>query len=169
MLKKITIAFIVLFASSFSVQAADFKIGVVNIEEVVKKLKAVKPVSDADQASLNQHSEQIKALQKKGTDLQEKAKRDEMTLTNEQKRDINRQLLEIESEIKLKTSFFKDDLALAQKRQQSVISQKILQAIGSIAEKENFDLVIRSEGTFYAKKGINITDKVAAILNDPAG
>ena len=169
MLKKLTVAFLVLMASSFSVQAEDFKIGVVDIKEVYKKLKAVKPISDADQQSLNQQTESIKALQKKGTDLQEQAKRDAMTLTDEQKRDINRQLLEIESEIKLKTSFFKEDVNVAQQKQQSVISQKILKAISSIAEKEKFDLIIRREGTFYAKKGINITDKVAAILNDPAG
>lgn len=169
MLKKLTVAFILVLASSLSVQAADFKIGVVDIKEVYKKLKAVKPISDADQQSLNQQSDKIKALQKKGTDLQEKAKRDEMTLTNEQKRDINRELMGIESEIKLMTSFFKEDVNVAQQRQQQVVSQKILKAINTIAEKEKFDLIVRFESTFYAKNGINITDKVAAILNDPAG
>jgi|GEM_PF-3195105 len=169
MLKKSIISLAILLSSVGTTFAADLKIGVVDIKAVYSKMTAVKSVSDVDEQRLNQQNEAIQALQKKYTDLQEKAKRDEMTLTNEQKRDIGRQLVEIESEIKLKNNFLKDDVNYAQQKQQQLLSQKILKAIQKVAEGENFDLVVKSTSIWYAKEAINITDKVAAVLNDPAG
>lgn len=166
MLKKLLISTALVFSMT-AVSAADMKIGVVNIQEVLSKAPQVKTLNDKVQQQFKERYDALGALQKKGSDLQEKAQRDEMTLTNAQKMDIKRQLQELDSDFKLKQTFLQEDINFANKQEQGKVMRLIQQAVTKVAADEKFDLILNSEAAVHASSAIDISDKIIAIISKP--
>ncbi|MCW9017505.1 MAG: OmpH family outer membrane protein, partial [Kangiellaceae bacterium] len=86
-----------------------------------------------------------------------------------QKVEITRQLQSLDSEFKLKKAFLDEDLSIAQKQELQKIQIKVIQAVKKVAADEKFDLILRAEAALHATDAANITDKVIAIISNPAG
>jgi outer membrane protein len=168
MLKNILIT--ATFVLSFGqLNAAEMKIGVVDVQYVLSKAPQVKAIGEKVQKQFKERYDALGALQKKGAELQEKAKRDEMTLTMIQKMDIKRELQALDADFKLKQTFLQEDLNIANQQEQAKVMRKIQQAITKVATDDKFDLVLKTEAAAYATSSINISDKVIAIISNPAG
>lgn len=168
MLKKIFVAAALMFTMG-SLSAADIKIGVIDMQFVLSKAPQVKTINENVQKQFKERYDALAAMQKKGTDLQEKVKRDAMTLTNVQKLEINRELQELDSDFKMKQTFLQEDINIANKQEQVKVMRKIQQAIAKVAADENFDLILKTDAAVHASSAINISDKVITIISNPAG
>ena len=168
MLRKLLVA-TAMILGSLSVTAADLKIGVVDMQAVLAKSPQRKTINEKIQKQFKEKQDALIALQKKGKELQDKMKRDEMTMTVAQKIDSTRQLQALDSEFKLKKTFLDEDLSIAQKQELQKIQVKVIQAIKKVAADEKFDLILRAEAAVHATDAANITDKVIAIISNPAG
>ena len=169
MLKKSMIILFLGLASLTNVQAAEIKIGIVDTQAILAKAPQSKTEFEKVQKKLKERQDELVALQKKGEELKDKAERDQMTMTNNQKMDMSRQLQELDSEFALKKKFFQEDLKLAQNDVQQLIYNKINEAIKKVVEEEKFDLIITRDAVVYAAPTIDITDKILAIVSNPAG
>lgn len=168
MLKKVLVAAALVFSMG-SLSAAELKIGVVDVQAVLSKAPQVKTINEKVQKQVKDKVDELTALQKSGKDLQDKAKRDEMTMTAAQKRDIKRQLQAIDADFKLKQSFLQEDINIANKQEQAKIMRKIQQAISKVAADEKFDLILNADIAISASPSLDISDKVLAIISNPAG
>lgn len=168
MLKKLLIASSLLLSAA-SLSAAELKIGVVDIQDVLSKAPQIKTMNDAIQAQFKDRYEELSALQKKGAELQEKLARDEMTMTAAQKFEASRQLKALDSDFKLKQAFLQEDIGMANKQEQLKIMKKIQDAVTKVAADGKFDLILKSEAALHVNSSIDISDKVLTIVSNPAG
>ena len=168
MLKKILIASTLVFSMG-SVSAAELSIGVVDVQKVLSKTPQVKTISEKVQNMFKEQYDVLSAMQKKGAEIKETAKRDEMTLTNAQKVKIQRELQALDTEFQLKQKNLQEDIQNANKQEQAKIMRMIQQAITKVAADEKYDLVLRIEASAYSSAAIDISDKVIAIISNPAG
>lgn len=168
MLRKLLVA-TAMIIGSVSVNAADLKIGVVDMQAVLAKSPQIQTLNEKLQAKFKSRQEELIGLQKKGNELKEKAGRDAMTLTDSQKRDMGRQLQSLDSEFKYKQKYLEEDYSLERKQEMQKIQVKVIQAIKKVAADDKFDLILRAEAAVHASNAANITDKVIAIVSNPAG
>ena len=169
MFKKSMITIVLMFASLASVQAAEIKIGIVDTQAILAKAPQAKSEFEKIQKQFKERQDELVALQKKGEDLKAKAERDQMTLTNNQKVDLSRELQELDAEFTLKKKFFQEDLKMAQNEVQQLVYNKINEAIKKVVDSEKFDLIITRDAVIYATPAVDITDKILAIVSNPAG
>lgn len=168
MLKKILIASM-LILSMGSASAAEMKIGVIDMQYVLSKAPQVKTLNEKVQDMFKDRYESLTALRKKGVELQEKMKRDEMTLTNAEKRKISRDLAVLDNDFKTKQAFLQEDIKIANNQEQYKLLQIIRKAIAKVVADEKFDLIIKGEVAEHVNPAYNISDKVIAIISNPAG
>ncbi len=167
MLKNTIIALGILFTVSGTVSAAGVKVGIVNMKQVVSKVPQAKMIEDKIRKKFKDRTDALIALRKKGEETQTKARRDAMTLTNAQKREVQRKLKSLDSEFNLKQTFLQDDIALMNKQEQASLLRKISDAVNKVAKKEKLDLVVTSDSVMYVKPSMDISKKVIALLNNP--
>ncbi|WP_196137379.1 OmpH family outer membrane protein [Aliikangiella sp. G2MR2-5] len=168
MFKKFIVS-IALVLGSLGVSAADLKIGVVDFSVVESKAPQMKTIMEKLEAQFKEKQESLIALQKKGKELQDKARKEEMTLTFADKLKYKRQLEQIDAEFNLQKKFLDEDFALARNMEMKKVQVKIMEAVQKVASNEKLDLVVRSDMVLHASQSVNITDKVIAIISNPAG
>ena len=168
MFKKILVAAAFVIANT-AVSAADIKIGVVDMAAVEAKAPQVKTIGDKLQQRFKSRQDELVSKKKKYDDMATKAQKEEMTMTFQQKLDVSRELKELESELKMKKTFLDEDVSFAQKQEVQKIRIKIQQAVQKVAADGKFDLILHKQGTLYAGPAVDVTDKVIAIISNPAG
>jgi len=168
MLKKLLISSVFILSIG-SLSAAELKIGIIDMQTILSKASQVQAMNEKVQKQFKERYDALAALQKKGIDLQKKAKRDEMTLTTTQRLELKRQLQALDGEFKMKQTFLQEDISIVSKQEQVKVMRKIQQAIEKIAVDDKFDFILKAEALVYASPTINISDKVIAIINNPAG
>jgi len=168
MFKKILVAAVFVIANS-AVSAADIKVGVVDMSAVEKSSPQIKTISDKLKQRFKDKQDELVAINKKMQDMAEKAQKEEMTMTFAQKLKVSRDLKALEADLKMKKAFLDEDVSFAQKQEVQNIRVKIQQAVQKVAADGKFDLILHKQGTLYAGPSVDITDKVIAIVSNPAG
>jgi outer membrane protein len=167
MFKKIIVTLAILLSTT-GLSAADMKIGVVDVKLVLSKAPQMKAIGDRVQAQYKSQVDALSALQKKGLGIQEKLKRDALTLTNQQKVDMQRELQTIDNDLKLKQGFLQQDMKMASAKEQNAFLKKIDDAIKKIAKEGGFDMILNREAVPFVDAKHDISDKVIKIISNPA-
>ena len=141
MLKKILILSALIFSMG-SISAAELKIGVVDIQKVLSKAPQIKIINEKIQKQFKEQDDVLSTLRKKGVALQEKAKRDAMTLTMAQKIKLQRELQALDAEFNMKKKYLQEDIQNANKQEQAKVMRIIQQAITKVAADDKFDLIL---------------------------
>lgn len=149
--------------------AADLKVGVVNMKLVINKVPQAKIINERIQKQFKERTDSLVALRKKGEEIQKNAKRDAMTLTNAEKLEVQRKLKTLDSQFNLKQEFLQDDIAIVNKKEQKALLKKIADAVNKVARQQKLDIVITSEAAMFVNAKLDISDKVIAVLSNPAG
>ena len=89
--------------------------------------------------------------------------RDQAILSNEEKKKVQRDLADMERDLRRKNRETKEDLNQRRSEELAAVIEKARAVIKKIAEKEKFDLIV--ENAVYAAPTINITEKVIKALN----
>ncbi|MET1254722.1 OmpH family outer membrane protein [Aliikangiella maris] len=168
MLKKsiTALAFVLFFIGSVS--AAD-KIGVVDMQLIVAKTPQFATIKDKIEDKFKERTDALKAMQKKGEELQEKGKRDAMTMTQIQKIELQRELQALDVEFNLKKKFLEEDMKITNNVETAKVRQTIDNAIKKVAMEQKLDIVLMKDVTVYVDNQVNITDKVIKALSSPTG
>ena len=167
MFKKFTIALAILFSAT-AVFSADTKIGVVDVQMILSKAPQVKAIGERVQAQYKDRIDALAALQKKGVNLQDKLKRDGMTLTKQQKREMQRELQTIDNSLKMKQNFLQQDIKVTNAEEQAKFYKRVQQAIDKIAKDEKFDMILNKEAVPFVNAKLDISNKVLKIISNPA-
>lgn len=144
-------------------QAAN--VAVVDLGRIIKSI----PQSEAVQKSLQEEfAPKVKELQdlaKKMTDKQETARRDEALMTDAQKKDLIRELEEMQASLKLKEKALQQDGQLRQREENKKIIVVVQKAITEIAQQGKYDLVVERQTTLFSKPELDISAKVIEHLS----
>ena len=160
---KVVALFILLCSSAVTV-AADFKVGVVDTERILRESV---PAVNAEKRITKEFSGRdldIKGLMKQAKDLQSLLEKEGVTLSDAAQRNNERELTTLNADVQRLQREFREDLNLRKNEELAIVLELANKAIQMIAETEKFDLILQE--AVYRNPKIDITDKVIQHLAD---
>lgn len=148
---------------AFATQAQDFRVGFVNTDRIFREASTAK----AAQAKLEQEfSRREKELNDFGTNLKslsEKFEREAPTLTEAQRAQRQKQLVDQDREFQRKRREFQEDLNARKNEELQQVLERANRVVKQVAEAEKYDVVLQE--AVYINPKHDITDKVIKAMN----
>ncbi|MFL6694056.1 MAG: OmpH family outer membrane protein [Ramlibacter sp.] len=143
--------------------AEDFRVGFVNTDRVFREANSAK----AAQAKLEQEfSRREKDLNDMGNTLKsasDKFEREAPTLSEGQRTQRQKQLIDQDREFQRKRREFQEDLTARKNEELQQVLERANRIVKQVAEQEKYDLVLQE--AVYINPKHDITDKVIKALN----
>lgn len=140
--------------------AADKKIGVVNVQQVISQLPQM---ADIQQTITGEFKEDIDALKKMEGDIKykmEKRQRDEAIMSKKEITTLEGEINALRQEYAGKAQPLQQSIKRREQEEQQKILLLVKEAVDKVAAKEGFDLVIQQSAVAFSKPGFDISAKV---------
>jgi outer membrane protein len=148
---------------AFGAQAEDFRVGFVNTDRIFREANTAK----AAQAKLEQEfSRREKELNDIGNNLKslsDKFEREAPTLSEAQRTQRQKQLVDQDREFQRKRREFQEDLNARKNEELQQVLERANKVVKQVAEQEKYDVVLQE--AVYINPKHDITDKVIKALN----
>jgi len=158
-MKLIPALLLAVFSQAF---AADFRIGVVDTERILREsvpaLKAEKRI----EKEFAVRDQEIKKVSQQVKDIQVFLDKEGVTLPDAERRNKERELDNLNVNLQRLQREFREDLNLRKNEELVVVLGQANKAIQQIAESEKYDLVLQE--AVYRNPKIDITEKVLKYL-----
>lgn len=165
MLKKfVAIALLLGTSVAAMAQAAELKIGFVNTERIFRESAPAVRASKKLEKEFASRDQEIQKMAKQFRDLQAHLEKENVTMSETERRNKERDLANLNRDLQRAQREFREDLNLRQNEERAAFQEKVNRAIGELAEKEKFDLILQE--AVYVSGRIDITDKVLKALAD---
>ena len=158
-IKQILIASVIAIALVSSVQAADVKVGFVNVARILEKAPQAEKAKIALEKEFSPRNKRLLASQKVIKKLDEKLARDAKLMSETEARRLQRDVLEKKRALKRDQEEFREDFNLRRNEELAKLQRLVFEAIKGLSEAEKFDLVLH-DGVVYASSAVDITAKV---------
>ncbi len=150
-------------APGTAVQAADYKVGVVDVGKVLENAPQAKSARKRIQREFEPKDRQLIKQQKELQKLEDKLVRDGAVMAESERSRLEGDIRSARREIRRAQEEFREDLNLRRNQELGKLQKKVLVAIRDLAKKEKYDLII-GDGVIYAGKRVDITNKVISTL-----
>lgn len=148
---------------AFAAQAQEFRVGFVNTDRIFREANTAK----AAQAKLEQEfSRREKDLNDIGNNLKslsDKFEREAPTLSEAQRTQRQKQLVDQDREFQRKRREFQEDLNARKNEELQQVLERANKVVKQVAEAEKYDVVLQE--AVYINPKHDITDKVIKALN----
>ena len=144
--------------------AADFKVGVVDTERVLRESAPAMKAESKIEKEFSGRDQEIKKLMKQVKDLQGLLDKEDGKLSDIDHRNKERELTAMNLDLQRMQREFREDLNLRKNEELAVVLEQANKAIQAIAETEKFDLILQE--AVYRNPKIDITDMVIKHLAD---
>lgn len=142
--------------------AADFRIGVVNTERILRESAPAVKAEKKIEKEFASRDQEIRRIVQQGKDIQTQLDKDGMTMPDADRRNKERELDSLNANLQRLQREFREDLNLRKNEELVVVLGLANKAIQQIAETEKYDLVLQE--AVYRNPKIDITDKVLKFL-----
>lgn len=148
---------------SMAAHAQDFKVGVVNVERIMRDSVAAKAAQTKLEQEFSRREKDIKTLASDLKSASEKFDRESPTLADAQRITRQRQLVDQDRDLQRKQREFQEDLTLRKNEELQLVLERANRVIKQFAESEKYDLILQD--AVYISPKHDITDKVLNALN----
>jgi outer membrane protein len=162
MMSKLSVVLAALLMSA-AAQAQELKIGLVNIERVLKEANVAKAAGAKLDAEVARREKELADMAAKLKANADKLEKDGPTLSDADKNRRQRELVEQEREFQRKRREVQEDLTLRKNEELAALQERASRVIKQIYETEKYDLIIQ-DAIFWSPR-IDITKKVIDALN----
>jgi len=154
---------LVLFIFAFSVNAEEIKIGIVDVNKILKDapqtISANKKLEKEFSSRTEKLKTKIKALDADGKKFQKES----LTMSDDQREKAERGLQQRRIEIQRDERELREDMDLRRREEIGDLQEKINQTIDKMAADEDFDLILYN-GIAFASQKVDITDNIIKAL-----
>ena len=154
---------LVLFLFVFSVNAEELKIGIVDVNKILKDapqtISANKKLEKEFSARSEKLKTKIKTLEADGKKFQKES----LTMSDDQREKAERGLQQRRIEIQRDERELREDMDLRRREEIGDLQEKINITIDKMAEGEGFDLILYN-GIAFASSKVDITDAIIKAL-----
>ncbi|HXU52892.1 MAG TPA: OmpH family outer membrane protein [Casimicrobiaceae bacterium] len=152
-------------AAPAAAQAADYKIGFVNGERLLREAAPAKRAQAKLEKEFAGRQADLQKLDKQVQALQQSLDRDGTTMSESDRRNKERDLANMTRDLQRSQREFREDLNLRKNEELASMQERANKVIQQIAVDEKFDLIVQ-EPVIYASPRIDITDRVIKALSD---
>jgi outer membrane protein len=151
-------------AGSSAAQAAELKVGFVNVERIFRESAPAIRASKKLEKEFAARDAEIQKMAKQFRDLQAYLEKESVTLSETERRNKERELANLNRELQRAQREFREDLTIRQNEERAAFQERVNKVIGELAEKEKYDLILQE--AVYVSNRIDITDKILKALAD---
>lgn len=145
-------------AAPVSVSASELKIGVVNMERILRDSRSAAEASQRLNAESQRRQEEIDAVTKRFKHRLEGFEKNAVTMSEREVIAERRELAEMERDLARRNREARDEMNQRRNEEVLLLQNRASRVVRDMAEKEKFDLVLYE--CFYASKRVDITDRV---------
>lgn len=156
---KVLVGIVLMSAFSLQATAQEIKIGVVNVNVLMEQAPQAKVAMDALQEEFAPRQRTILAKQKEFEDMTEKAQRDAAVMGETERRNVEKDLRDLQRDLQRMQEEFREDLNLRRNEELGNLQRSLLKEVQDYAEASGFDLIV-GDGVLYASSAVNITELV---------
>ena len=150
-----------------TVQAQDFRVGIVNLDRIFREANSAKAAQVKLEQEFTKREKEIADLGGQIKTQSEKLERDASTLSESQRSTRQRQLVDQDREFQRKRREFQEDLNSRKNEELQLVIERANKVVKSLAEAEKYDLSVQE--AVYVNPKHDITDKVIKALNAASG
>jgi outer membrane protein len=154
-----------LMASTGAAQSAEFKIGFVDHERVLREAAPAVKAQKKIEQEFSKRDQELQQLSKQLKEAQDTLEKSSAGLTDADRKNKEREFADLNREFQRKQREFREDLNQRRNEELASVLERENRAINQIADAEKFDLVLQE--AVYRSPRIDITDKVIKALADP--
>ncbi|HEY9148612.1 MAG TPA: OmpH family outer membrane protein [Gammaproteobacteria bacterium] len=160
-LRGCLVAGLLLLCSMAGVAAAADVPGIafVNTPQVLEQAPQADAVRQTLKDEFSSRDAVLSAEQEKLKLLEEKLARDSVTMSGEQQRTMERDILSKKRELKRSRDEFAEDFNIRRNEELARMQREIARSIVSLAKEMGYELILES-GVIYASERVDITEKV---------
>jgi outer membrane protein len=151
--------------ASLAASAQEFKIGIVNLDRIVRESGPAKAAQTKLEQEFAKREKEINDLGNQIKNLSDRLERDAPTLAESQRAARQKQLVDQDRDFQRKRREFQEDLNARKNEELQLIIDRANRAVKALAESEKFDLIIQE--AVYINPKHDITDRVIKSLNAP--
>ncbi len=142
--------------------AGDFRVGMVDTERILRESAPAVKAEKKIEKEFTTRDQEIKKHTKQMKDMQAILDKEGMTLTDSERRNQERELANLNLDVKRMQREFSEDLNMRKNEELTAVLQIANKAIREIAENEKYDLILQE--AVYRNPKIDITEKVLKYL-----
>ena len=155
--------FLVLFSNN---SYADTKIGVVKLDVLFKEIPIYKESQNNLKKEFKPKADELKKIETSWNKLNDDYLKNERTMSKNDRKEKIKQINDTEQKFRSKQQKLQQELQTKQNSELQRIRIIVEKAINEYAENNDYDLILRADGTtLFAKKYIDITQDIINILN----
>ncbi len=159
------IGFLAVFLGAGIAQAGDaLNIGVVDLERVVRESVPAMKAEKRIEKEFYTRDQELKKLMNEARDLQLTLEKKVETLTDSERRNKERELSALSTDLQRMQREFGEDLNLRKNEELATVLELSNKAIQSIAESGKYDLILQE--AVYRNPKLDITDDVIRYLEE---
>lgn len=143
--------------------AAEPKIGYVQVDKILQEAPQTAETGKKLEREFSPRSQELDRLQKQIRDMEVALDKDKAVISDAERRTKERDASNLKLEFQRKQRELREDINLRKNEELALLQDRINKAVQTVAETENYDLVVYG-GVAYASKKIDITDKVLKLL-----
>ncbi|WP_226960712.1 OmpH family outer membrane protein [Thalassotalea sp. LPB0316] len=140
--------------------AAEQKLGVVNVQAIMKQLPQSAAMVQALNAEFKDETAEVAQIEKDIKYYQEKQKRDGALMSEKEKEELNQQIANLFQNYQTKGKALQQKIQMRQNEETNKILALVRQAVNNIAESEKFDVIVEQKAVVFAKPDADLTSKV---------
>lgn len=146
-------------AAAPSVAATELKVGYVNAVKVIEEAPQGEAALKKLEAEFGPRDKKLVAMQAKVKQLEEELEKNGLLMKEPERRAKEHEIVVLKRDVRRATQEFREDYNLRRNEELAALQKIVYKAIVEIAKQENYDLILH-EGTIYASKRVDLTDKV---------
>jgi outer membrane protein len=145
---------------------AETKIGVVKLDVLFKEIPIYKESQTNLKNEFKPKADELKKIESSWNELNDDYLKNERTMSKNDRKDKIKEINETEQNFRSKQQKLQQELQAKQNSELQRIRIIVEKAINEYAEKNDYDLILRADGTtLFAKKYVDITQDIINILN----
>ena len=163
--RLINVLFLVLISIS-NTSYAETKIGIVKLDILFKEIPIYKESQTNLKNEFKPKADELKEIETSWNKLNDDYLKNERTMSKNERKAKIKEIGDIEKKFRTKQQSLQKELQGKQNSELQRIRVIVEEAINKFAEDNDYDLILRADGTtLFAKKYVDITQDIINILN----
>ncbi len=145
--------------------AAELRIGFVNAAKLLEEAPQAAAARDNLQQEFAPRDRELVSMQKEIKALEEKLGRDAAVMSETERRNLERDILNRKRDLKRSQDVFREDFNLRRNEELGKLQRLVIETIRTVSKEQKYDLML-TEGVLFASDQVNVTDQVLQRLKD---
>ncbi len=156
---------IIFFLTLGGARAADLKIGVVDMQRILRESSAGKAAQEEIKAKGKEMEADFKEKGDEVQKIKEKLEKDAMVMNKEMREERERDFRIKLNDLKSLRAKYKEELRIFESAILKRLQDEIYELVGDMGKKEKFTLILEQIGVLYADDAVDVTDQVIKQYN----